>query len=105
MLWVLLMPHILDNAQMRQPTCERRHTSQFLLVSAHLPGACTVTGEATHCLGAIHDALKQEGGRLSVILRHQAAVGCDWGELVRKDPLIERDWIAVPCCFAEAGEL
>ena len=78
-------------------------TSLHLRCSLALP-AC-LTQYHTHRLCAVHNALKQEGGRLSVILCHQAAVCCDWGELVRKDPLIERDQIAVPRCFAEAGEL
>ena len=61
-------------------------------------------GYAAYCLSAIHDALKQERRRLSIVLSDKAAVGCDRRELICKDTLVERDQVAVLCCLLEAGE-
>ena len=97
-----LTRHTLYDAQTRKNFCKRRVTPFRLCLPTCLTHVWSQ--EATHRLGAVHHTLKQEGGRLSVILCHQAAVCCDRCQLVCKDPLIERDQIAVPCCFAKAGK-
>lgn len=76
--------------------CIRESNSGIALAYIHFGpgkvlGGLYVSKEASHRLGAIDNALKEKGGRLSVILRNQAAVCSHRRLLVSKHPLVERD--------------